>query len=82
MASMIAVTIDDAVQNLAVGLIEATGVVIGESNAELQAHCDATAARVRQEDSAGGESRRQAVRALLRAGGFKPAGAASRRRSI
>jgi DNA/RNA-binding domain of Phe-tRNA-synthetase-like protein len=71
---MIEVTIDNAVQNLAVGLIEATGVTIGESSPELQAHCDTVAARVRQEDSAGGESRRQAVRALLRAGGFKPAG--------
>ncbi len=78
----ISVTIDPAVENLAVGLVEATGVTIGESDEQLLAHCREVVQRVAATGPEGGDQRRQSVRQLLRLGGFKPSGATSPRRNI
>jgi len=67
-------TIDRDVQQLTVGLVEADGIKIGPSEEELVTWCSAHVEQVRVEGPEGGESRRQAVRKLLRLGGFKPSG--------
>lgn len=71
---MIKVAIDPSVSNLTVGLVEGRGLTISPSNEPLREYCQSVVATVIQEGLAGGENRRAAVRALLRAGGFKPAG--------
>ncbi|MCU0959249.1 MAG: hypothetical protein MUF48_04025 [Pirellulaceae bacterium] len=67
-------SIDAAVAELAVGLVEAVGLTIAPPTAALTAECHAHVARVCQTGPEGGDGRRQAVRDLLRAGGFKPSG--------
>jgi DNA/RNA-binding domain of Phe-tRNA-synthetase-like protein len=66
--------IDPQVQDLALGLVEVAGATIGPGSAELRAYCDEAARDVLQNDMAGGETRRSAVRQLLRYGGFRPSG--------
>lgn len=66
-------TIDAGVMDLALGLVEADGVVIAPAGDELRCYCDEVVQAAR-ENAAEGESRRNAVRQLLRYGGFKPAG--------
>lgn len=68
------VTIDPAVQDLGVGLVEANGITMAAANAELRSYCDAVAGRVRTAGLPGGEVRRKALRELLRHGGYKPSG--------
>ena len=68
------IDIDPTVANLAVGIVAADGLRIGPACDDLRSFCDEAARQVATEGAAGGEERRQAVRALLRAGGFKPAG--------
>ncbi len=70
----IRLAIDAAVQDLAVGLVEAKGLCIADSSVEFAAYCRGEVERVSREGVAGGEERRNAVRRLLRHGGFKPAG--------
>ncbi|MEQ8789658.1 MAG: hypothetical protein RIC55_25410 [Pirellulaceae bacterium] len=70
----VALTVDPDVRDLAVGVVIVSGACIAPSNAELRAHCDEAARRAAAEGADGGDSRRAAVRQLLRHGGFKPAG--------
>ena len=70
----IRLAIDAAVQDLAVGLVEAKGLRIAESSGELGAFCRSAVEQVSRQGVAGGDERRDAVRRLLRHGGFKPAG--------
>ncbi len=67
-------TIDPTVVDLAVGLVEASDMTIAPPAAALTEYCQACVARVRESEPEGGGPRRQAVRSLLRAGGFKPSG--------
>jgi DNA/RNA-binding domain of Phe-tRNA-synthetase-like protein len=56
------------------GLVEVSEARLQPSSPELWAHCAAMVAEVQQQGAAGGDRRRQTIRDLLRAGGFKPAG--------
>jgi DNA/RNA-binding domain of Phe-tRNA-synthetase-like protein len=67
-------SVDPCVRDLALGLVEVAGATIGPGGAEQRAACEQAVKRVAAEDMAGGESRRAAVRQLLRYGGFKPSG--------
>jgi DNA/RNA-binding domain of Phe-tRNA-synthetase-like protein len=71
---MLELTIDGQISGLAIALVEARGLRIGESPAALKDYCAEVARRVASAGLAGGEGRRSAVRELLRRGGFKPAG--------
>lgn len=71
---MIDVRIDPEVVGLAVGLVVVDEARIGPADATFAAYRDEVVARVRQDGMAGGDERREAVRRLLRAGGYKPAG--------
>ncbi len=68
------VTIDESVRELAVGLVEATGLTIAAADGELVEYCRESVRRTVAEGPQGGDERRQAVRRLLRLGGFKPSG--------
>lgn len=67
-------TIDPQVQNLAVGLIEAQGVAIRPPEPAQVHECQRDVKGVIENGPEGGDERRQAVRTLLRLGGFKPSG--------
>ena len=67
-------TIDSLVVDLAVGLVEASDITIAPPDPALTEYCHSWVARVRASEPEGGDARRQAVRNLLRAGGFKPSG--------
>jgi DNA/RNA-binding domain of Phe-tRNA-synthetase-like protein len=67
-------TIDSRVTHLTLGVVEAEGLKIGPAPEELRAYCREVASRVVSSGLRGGEQRRNAVRQLLRAGGYKPAG--------
>jgi len=71
---MIEVTIESRLPGLTVALIEATGVRIEAASAELRGRCDQAAQAAAPDALAGGDARRQAIRRLLRSGGFKPSG--------
>lgn len=71
---MIDIEIDQSVQGLAIAIIEARGVAIGDSSQAVREYCQTVVDRVLKEGPGGGDKRRQEVRSLLRAGGFKPAG--------
>jgi len=71
---MIEIAVDKQVQDLTVGVVQADGVRIEAASAGLRAYCGEMTDRVLGADSAGGDRRREAIRLLLRAGGFKPAG--------
>jgi DNA/RNA-binding domain of Phe-tRNA-synthetase-like protein len=70
---MIPLKLESHLADLRVALVESSGVQIEAAGAELRQLCDA-AARAAPGVMAGGDARRQAVRRLLRAGGFKPSG--------
>lgn len=71
---MLNVEICEAVSGLSVGIVQASGLTIAESDSVLRDYCDHAVAQVLQEGPAGGDEHRQHVRAMLRVGGFKPAG--------
>ena len=66
--------VDSHVRDLTVGLVEAQGVTIGAASEQLRAACTDVVQKVREQGMAGGEPRREAVRQMIRAGGFKPSG--------
>jgi DNA/RNA-binding domain of Phe-tRNA-synthetase-like protein len=68
------VVLDSNVTDLALGLIEASGITIAAADAALTDECQNVVRHVLEHGSEGGENRRQAVRQLLRSGGFKPSG--------
>lgn len=70
---MVQVDIEGCLPGLLVALVESHGVRIEAAGAELRQWCEA-AARAAPAAVAGGDARRQAVRRLLRSGGFKPSG--------
>jgi DNA/RNA-binding domain of Phe-tRNA-synthetase-like protein len=72
--TVVEITIDSKVSGLALALVEAADVAIGEAGPDLRTYANEVAGRVRQTGLPGGEERRGAVRDLLRRGGFKPAG--------
>ena len=67
-------TIDGEVQQLTAGLVEADDIEIRPSDEQLLKWSAAQVEQVRAGGCEGGETRRHAVRALLRLGGFKPSG--------
>ena len=71
---MVEVTIESHVPGLTVALVEAQGVRIEAASAELRELCDRAAQAAARDALAGGDARRQAIRSLLRSGGFKPSG--------
>jgi DNA/RNA-binding domain of Phe-tRNA-synthetase-like protein len=66
--------IEHHVPSATLALVAAKDVRVGPSPASLREQCREASGRVSRAGSAGGEARRQAVRALLRSGGFKPSG--------
>ncbi|MFO7907606.1 MAG: hypothetical protein R6U98_33470 [Pirellulaceae bacterium] len=68
------VTIDTGVQELAVGVVEAKEATIGPSPEALVDHCRTAVENLPPQGAEGGETRRLAVRRLLRHGGFKASG--------
>jgi DNA/RNA-binding domain of Phe-tRNA-synthetase-like protein len=70
----IRLAVDAAVQDLAVGLVDARGVTIAGPSDELRQYCQQQVSEVARTETAGGDARRDAVRRLLRSGGFRPAG--------
>lgn len=68
------VVITADVTGLKCGLVQANGLTISPSSPSFQEWCVAEVGTVRAAGMAGGELRREAVRKMLRAGGFKPAG--------
>ncbi len=71
---MVEVTIESHLPGLTVALIEAWDVRIEAASAELRELCDRAARAVARDALTGGDARRQAIRSLLRSGGFKPSG--------
>jgi DNA/RNA-binding domain of Phe-tRNA-synthetase-like protein len=70
----IQVTVDAKVRDLRLGIVAAIDMVIAPAQEPLRAWCANRIQAVVQQGMAGGEPRREAVRAMLRLGGFKPAG--------
>lgn len=68
------VAIDSAVRGLTVGLIEASEIGLAPSKSALIDICRAAVVDFSATGAEGGDDRRQAVRQLLRFGGFKPSG--------
>jgi len=71
---MIQLTLDSPLPGLIVGLVECHGVRIEPAPAELRELCAQAAQAAAGGEAAGGDARRQAIRSLLRSGGFKPSG--------
>jgi DNA/RNA-binding domain of Phe-tRNA-synthetase-like protein len=59
---------------VSLALVEALDCQVVPADAALRATCDQTVAEVLQQDTTGGDARRTAIRDLLRAGGYRPAG--------
>lgn len=70
----IQVVIAADVVGLKCGAVMASSVSIAPSSSSFQEWCAAQVAAIPSAGMAGGETRREAVRKMLRAGGFKPAG--------
>lgn len=68
------VDIDPAVSGLRVGLVEARDLTITPSDDQLAQLCRTWVGQVIRDGPEGGDARREAVRRLLRRGGFKPSG--------
>ncbi len=68
------VTIAAGVEGLGVGIVEATAIRLGPSGEALNQYKHDVVRRTLTEGMHGGEERRAAVRQLLRAGGYRPAG--------
>jgi DNA/RNA-binding domain of Phe-tRNA-synthetase-like protein len=71
---MVEMTIESRLPGLTVALVEAHGVRIEAASAELRELCERGVREAVQAAPAGGDARRQAIRGLLRSGGFKPSG--------
>ena len=71
---MTTLTIAEQIPGLRVGWVAAENAVIRPAGADLRQACEAAAEAARASGLAGGEPRRQAIRDLLRSGGFKPSG--------
>jgi DNA/RNA-binding domain of Phe-tRNA-synthetase-like protein len=71
---MIALEIHEAVADLLAGVVSGHGLVVGPSSSALRGAVSETVERVRRDGMSGGEPRRESVRGMLRAGGYKPAG--------
>jgi DNA/RNA-binding domain of Phe-tRNA-synthetase-like protein len=70
----IEVRIDPAVRDLAVGLVSGRGLTIQPAASSFVEWCARQTSQMLQTGSAGGDERRERVRAMLRIGGFKPSG--------
>lgn len=68
------VFVDPRVLGLKLGIVFATGMQLAPSSAEQLQQQAAAVKTLLETGVAGGDARREAVRRLLRAGGFKPAG--------
>ena len=71
---MVELSLECGLPGLTLALVEAEGVQIAPASAELRQCCDQAAKAAVAEGSAGGDTRRLAIRNLLRSGGFRPAG--------
>ena len=71
---MIEVQIEPGVKDLRPGIVFIRGLRVGPSSVELRAACADIVSGVLKDGMGGGEPRREAVRRMLRAGGYKPAG--------
>jgi DNA/RNA-binding domain of Phe-tRNA-synthetase-like protein len=71
---MVSVTIDGAVKDLQIGVVFGQGLTIGPGNSDLRRAIEQRVSQVVERGPSGGDPRREAVRGMLRAGGFKPAG--------
>lgn len=67
-------SIDPNVKDLAVGLVRATGIHLAASPPDLVKACRIAVESTGPDGVEGGDERRQAVRSLLRHGGYKPSG--------
>ncbi|MGE0756115.1 MAG: phenylalanine--tRNA ligase beta subunit-related protein [Pirellulaceae bacterium] len=74
LSHMIPIHIDPEVGHLLAGIVLARGLHIEPASPALRAACDEIVATVLRDGMGGGDLRREGVRKLLRAGGFKPAG--------
>ncbi len=72
--SPVKVTIAGNVEGLRLGIVVAHHMTIAPAQSSFREWCAAKISAVVQNGMSGGEQRREAVRAMLRAGGFKPAG--------
>lgn len=70
----IQVTIAAGVEGLAVGIVEATAIRLEPAGEALNQYKQDVVRRTLADGMRGGEERRAAVRQLLRAGGYRPAG--------
>lgn len=68
------IPVEDKIQGLRTAWVEARGVRLAEASDGLRARCEIAAKKVLTDGLPGGEERRNAIRDLLRQGGFKPAG--------
>lgn len=73
-ASLLSVATHEAVKGLSLAIVEARQVQIAPASEALRDWCARQIAEVKQFGVAGGDSRRDAVRHMLRVGGFRPAG--------
>ncbi len=71
---MLRIPVEDKIQGLRTAWVEARGVHLGEAPEGLRVRCEEIAKKVVEEGLPGGDTRRNAIRDLLRQGGFKPAG--------
>lgn len=71
---MIELTIESHLPGLTVALVECHGVQLAAASPELRQECAEAVQAAARGDLAGGDARRQAIRSLLRSGGFKPSG--------
>src|SRR5687768_8683584 len=71
---MIQIEIDSSVRDLCVGVVMARSVAIVPAGDDLRTACEQKTKHVREQGMEGGEQRREAVRQMIRAGGFKPSG--------
>jgi DNA/RNA-binding domain of Phe-tRNA-synthetase-like protein len=72
--SPITLEIASEVTGLHLGVVQVRGLVVAPSPAHFTEFCATRAATVRQHGVSGGDEWREAVRAMVRAGGFTPAG--------
>jgi DNA/RNA-binding domain of Phe-tRNA-synthetase-like protein len=71
---MLTIQFPAEIPKLMAAIVEASGVQIAAAGAELTEYCTAAAREAAAHGLAGGDLRRNAIRELLRGGGFKPSG--------
>ncbi|NLF69445.1 MAG: hypothetical protein GX575_10375 [Candidatus Anammoximicrobium sp.] len=71
---MVDVSLECFLPGLTVALVEVSGAQIAAASDDLRQRCDQVARTVVEQGAAGGQTRRAAIRNLLRSGGFRPAG--------